>query len=309
MVDNFSFGIYIPSLEKELTFKELLNKHYKVIIKYIQNEDSERLCQYFDHLINELCYDNSDFHLLDRVDKFIIILSLRVLCVGPVVDTVCTCPTTHKEYKGKVNLVEILDKVVNLNAYKGRTVKIDDTFEVTLGFPRELTYKTAESMTSECISTIRIGDKTFYIGEFTKSEREDLLSQMPITFIGKVYNFMKDKYKIFNEITYLTLQSPFDTTTKPTNLKFNLFDSSFLDFLEFIFGKSLTDYYDLTYILMSKLNISGDHINNEITPAESFVYFKTYEKEISKQQEAEKQPPQTHTSPDMPMNVPFTGLD
>lgn len=309
MVDDFSFGIYVPSLSRELTFKELLNKHYKTIIKYIQNEDSDRLCTYFDYLINELTYDDSEFHLLDRVDKFIIILSLRVLCVGSALETVCTCPTTNKEYKGNVDLIGILDKVVNLNAYKGRSIKIDDTFEVTLGFPRDLTYKTAESMTSECISTISINDKTFYLSKFTKSERDDLLTQMPITFLGKVYNFMKEKYKIFNEITYLTIQSPYDTTIPATKLTFNLFNNTFLEFLEFIFGKSLNDYYDIMYILITKLNMQGEHIESCQTPAESLLYIKKYEKELAQQAKAHDSQQTSQQSADMPMSVPFNGLD
>ena len=68
-INDYKFPIMITN-SREVYCKELKNIHYKNILKYIQNNDDDNLCKYFELLINDLCETDES---LNYIDKFLTI--------------------------------------------------------------------------------------------------------------------------------------------------------------------------------------------------------------------------------------------
>src|SRR5689334_17005040 len=75
----FSISQYLPVANKTVRYRELLNKHFISINKFITNGDDEGLAQYFELLLRELLETKEN---LRNIDKFLILVNLRSICVG-----------------------------------------------------------------------------------------------------------------------------------------------------------------------------------------------------------------------------------
>jgi hypothetical protein len=311
MTDTFTFEIYVPSLDKHIRFKQFLNIHYKTILKYIQNNDNDGICDYFDWLINELSTEDI-ISALNRVDKFIIILNLYIICVESQLDITLNCESTGKDFKYTVDLVDILDKITNINISQRKTINIDKQFIVDLGFPIKLYYNSPEDLVFDCVHSIKSRTRTFSISKFNYSQRQQLINELPAVFLDKVYNYIIDKSNSFHNIPFLVINSPFDKEITAVNYTFNLVDDTFLEFIKNIFGESLISLYDLYYICSTKMNIDLQYLDTSMTPGETVILLKKYENDINKQaqaQNASSAPQAPNQSVNMPLNVPYTGMD
>jgi len=309
MLDTFTFKIYVPSMHKYVRFGQFYNRHYKTILKYIQNNDDSGVSSYIDWLIDHLSSEDI-INNINRVDKFIIILNLYIICVESHLNITLKCESTGKDFQYKVDLVDILDKITNIDVTEKKTINIDKTFIVVLGFPTKLHYKEVDDLVVDCVHNIKTRDRSFNINKFDNKHKKRLINELPATFLTNVYEYITDKSNKFHNVPFLTIRSPFDSNVESSNYTFSLVDNTFLHFIKSIFGESLKEVYDMYYLCISKLNIEPNFLETQMTVGESMILLKKYEHELSKQVEQQNTSPATNNNDvNMPLNVPYTGLD
>jgi hypothetical protein len=311
MKRQFSCELYAPSIQQSLRFNELAIKYLKNIIKYIQNKDDHGLCDYFTELLDHLYVDENNS--LDRLDKFCILLGLRIICIGPSFEMQFTCKKTSQPFKYKLDLVSILQKIINLDLYSNNIITIDDNITVELGFPTKFTYPDHDEIVFECLSTVNIKDNSFDIKLLTKNERENILAVLPSTISNDIIEYVNEKQKILNDIVFMDVKSPFNPEDKAVKIQFNAINNTFMEILKGIYGINIDELYNLIYILTSKLKFSAEYIENNMTYAEAIVYITKYTTELKEQEEAHKKRQTSNHSAaagtPVPMQVPYTGIE
>ena len=310
MKRGFSCELYAPSLKKTLRFNEITINYLKNIIKYTQNQDDDGLDDYFTELLDYLCVGG--INRLDRLDKFCILLGLRIICINPVLEMQFECKKTNQPFKYKLDLVAILQKITNLELYDNNTIVIDDNITVELGFPSKFVYSNQEDVVFECLSTVNIKNKSFDIKSLNKDERENILALLPSTISSEVYEYINEKQKILNDMIFMDVKSPFDPNDDPIIMPFDAINNTFLEILKGIYGIGIDELYNLIYILTTKLKFPGDYIERNMTFAEAIVYLNKYTKELKDQADAQRKQQTTQPSAEgmpMPLQVPYTGIE
>lgn len=315
MKRGFSCELYAPSMDKTLRFNEIPIKNLKNIAKYIQNNDDSGLDLYFSDLLRHLCTTDIDVDLLDRVDKFCILIGLRIICINPVLELQFTCNKTNRPYQYKLDLVNVLQKITDLDVlYTDNTIKVNESISITLGFPNNLAYTSDMDIILECIDKVTINDRVFNLKLMAINEREEVLSLLPGTIYKQVYAHISNKQDILNKILFVDITNPFDPDSDPMQMFFDGVNNTFLEILKVTYGMNIDEIYELVYIMARKLQFSGEYIENNMTFAESIVYLNKYKKELADQEAAYKKQQQqssapTHAGAPIPMQVPYTGIE
>lgn len=293
MIDDFCISIFIPSIGEKVQFKQLTNKYYKNILKFIQNNDEDNLNEYFEYMIDNLCVRRN--MTFNRIDKFIIILTIYIVCINDTITVKNICKETNKAYKNKIELFEILDKMSDAALYDNSIVKIDPNTKLKLGFPSGLRYDGSGKTIADCVKHIIVNGKEFNLTEMTEEERNNIFSFLPLHCFSKIKSYIKTAENEMDNIVYMKIKSPF-VDEPAERYTFNVFDNTMFDFIWFIFGCGLKDYYDLMYIAFTKLNISESFAENHLTPAELLLYLKNYEGQLEAQaqRKSSKKPPQAN---------------
>ena len=78
----FTINQYLPVFDGNVRYSELLNRHMLIINKFITNSDDTGLFDYFEQLIQELLIDKTVYTKLYNVDKFLMLLNIRSICIG-----------------------------------------------------------------------------------------------------------------------------------------------------------------------------------------------------------------------------------
>jgi hypothetical protein len=266
---------------------------------------------YFTELLEHLCVDGPTNHL-DRVDKFCILLGLRIICVNPTLEMQFTCSKTENKFTYKLDLIKILQEIADLEGlYSNNTIVVDSNITIELGFPAQFIYSNQEDIVFECISTVNIKDKSFNIKVLNEIEKENILSLLPGTITNDVYDYIIEKQKILNDIIFMDVKSPFDPDGDAIIVPFDGINNTFLEILKGIYGINMNEIYDLIYFLTTKLKFTGDYIENNMTFAEAVIYLNKYTTELKEREKAE-QKGSTGASQGpipMPMQVPYTGIE
>jgi hypothetical protein len=311
MKRQFTCELYAPSLKRSIRFNEININCLQNIVKYIQNQDDTGLCDYFTDLLEYLCPENSPL-LLDRVDKFCILLGLRIICIGPIFEMQFDCKKTNQKFNYKLDLINILQKISNLDLYGNNLIKVDENITVCLGFPPKLAYESHEDVIFSCLSHVIIKNESFNMTSMDEDQRNSILSLLPGTISSDIYDFIFAKQKMLNDVVFMDVRSPFDPDDTPITMKLDSINNTFMEILKGIFKMNLNDLYDLIYIMVTKLKFNGSYIENNMTFAEATVYLNKYTEELKEREKAMQKQQSGQSAPagnPLPMNVPYTGIE
>ena len=73
--------------------------------------------------------------MLNKIDKFCILLTLRIVCIAPTLDLRMKCETTEKEYSNSIDLNNILQLATDLTYKSNQYIEIDDDISIKLTIP------------------------------------------------------------------------------------------------------------------------------------------------------------------------------
>jgi len=273
VTERFCFTVYIPSLHRDEHIYELITGEYLGILKFIQNNDNIGLSNYLEYIVETKCQDPEIFKNLNRLDKYCIILSLVMVCVGNLLEFSITCPETDKTYNIDITVSDIIPKINNLD-FAEITVPIYNDNHMVVSIPDSIL-----GSTDNYIKRLYINNNTFDLSSMTDTEVSTVIEQLPYNVFHHLQDALNDIYEQCDDIVYFTYTSPYVQASKPVKFRFNLYDTSFFDFIKTLLRDDLLSYYKMIYSMISRFKFTESHINN-ITPAELKMYMSFVKEEV-----------------------------
>jgi len=288
---EFTHNITLPCLGENIKIRELPNKFYKNILKYIQHGNNNILSAYFINIVEYLCIDFKDIHLLNKVDVFYILLFARYVCVTPDLKLDFECKVTKKPYTLNIDIPSILAAMDdNMYPESVKEIELNYGIKIKIGIPNNiLTVESILDVAILCLQEVVIGDTIYRLHGFTFDERKSVTDNIPGDILPSVLRFITSDVNTFNSIPVVNNKSPHVSDAEGAVFNLNLFDNSMFEFLHLIYSDSLQNYFYTTYILVSKLHFDSNLIR-DLTPVECNVYLRRYIEEIDqKNTEIKKQ--------------------
>jgi len=226
---SFTYGVWVPSLDKEVQFKELKTEHQKMIVKTIIDSPvyNTQFIVIMQEVINQICADKIDTDKLNILDKFFILLKVRSVCIGnkveleagKVVDLeevienakkglTILKPKSIKDkngiYKIKIDVPSIKEEAFLEQALRKDVESITEIdAEINMENLREILNNTFTGELVKYIREIEISDKdkeekiTINLSDLGLADRIKLIDSLPTTISEKVVSYIE---KVRNEI-------------------------------------------------------------------------------------------------------------
>lgn len=277
----FYYTAYIPSQRRTIKLKELTYSDYKNIVKIITNNNDTLIETAFNELIKGIT--GCDHETFTFLDKLIILLTIRSVCILSDIELVVTSPETEKTYNVSYRIYDIIQKLTNLDLTGYDTVikQYNDILEVTFGLPTNLFVdKTNESLFAT-IKQIKINNCDIPLN------KDEILERLPINVFKDAKLFLSEIENKINDINLMSVTTPDTSPDNAIEVPLTLIENSVLEFLKLCYKRELLSIYELEYILTSKLNLPHELVYSS-TPAELMLYINFYNKEKSEQEKQQK---------------------
>jgi len=289
----FKYSAFIPTLQQSIELTELTFFEYKNLVKIITNNNNDQIINFFDQLIKQ--HTNTDTKRLTFLDKLIILLTIRSVCILPDLELSVTNPTTKKIHNASFQLYEIIDKLANLNITDNTVndVKIynNGLLQVTFGLPSNLYVDTSQKNLLNVIKEINIKNTDIPL------ETENLIDTLPIAVFVDAKKHISNIEKQINSVALLDISINESSPDENITVPFTFLQNSIVDFLKLCYGKDLSSIYEFEYVLIHKLHLPYSLIESS-TYAELTLYLSLYNKERSETEKNRKK--------SVPINSPMS---
>lgn len=282
---TFTYPVYIPSVDQFISFREILNKHYVVLLKFYTNNDYNGVERYINQLIDHL-NDDITHEKLNKVDKLCIMLTARIMCIGPDLELTLVCEKTNKQYTGRLMLDEILQRVSDLQLIKQQEYTFMNNHKIHAGVPNNLwcgeSIDVLDSL-SDVVTGLTINDTYHDMSDMTIQQKNSIINTIPGTSFNHIMKLANKTHESFNDLIIFEDKNPHDENAQVKEYRLGLYDNSMFDLVKLSFSANLHDYYINMFSLCDTMGFTGDYIQN-ITPVESDLFIKTKRQEIERQQ-------------------------
>jgi len=231
---NTGFDVFLPSLQKNVKFKQLTTDQLKRLLKTIIDSPvySTEFILTFNSIINENCLDKEvDTNSLNIFDKLIIIFKLRIESISQEY----TLNFTDEEIKDNklsektktISLKEHLEKFLETNVnFESQTITNNDctiicnlptlgaenklekelhkNIKIDINTPEELRNIVGETFINEIakfISNITIKDSTIDLLTLDFKNRIKIIENLPTSIINDVIKYIEQYRKIAKSLT------------------------------------------------------------------------------------------------------------
>lgn len=285
----FKYGIKLPGKNKKIWVKEITSKLYRDLVKSLYNNDTTEFLQHLSYII-EYVYPGIIQEDLNVVDKVIILLHTRSICINPDLKLKAKCPKTDKEFECTVRIEDLIGRLENINYT--RIVK-QDNVEVVHTIAKvkdELQFidisdeRYFSTQLASSIDKITVNDQTLLFKDLTFEERLEIIEKLPLVLAAKIYESISSVESDLSLIKLLTVRSPF-TGDYIVDLPVSTDVKTLLEFCKLIFNDDLGNLYRIAFNLINKGNFTPDYVE-QITPAEQLLYWNYVIQQNQKEQEA-----------------------
>lgn len=281
---TFVYTAYVPSLNKRVEIKELNHLAYKTLVKLITNNNNLQIATAFNQIITELTGISAKD--LSFLDKLIILLTIRSVCIANELELTVTNPSTNTPYSTTYQLYPIIEKIekLNLNNFNSSITKsYNDRLQVTFGLPADFYFDVNNDSLISVIKQIKFDNKKMI---YDRNE----LDNLPLNVFKDAKEYLSNIENKINNTTLLSIEFT-NSDENEIEIPLTILQNSAIEFLKLCYKKDLLSIYELEYILTTKLNVPYELVKNS-TYAENMLYLTFYNKEKSEQEkERKKQSP------------------
>ena len=274
---QFKIPFDLPASKQRVRYAEFNNLQHFNVIKYMSTNDDNIIESMFDEIIHNLT--GEDAAKMFAVDKFCLLLDIRSVALGDKIEF-----KTNTQVKAAFNLSGILNTI--RQAIEPITlchdVHVGDLI-LTTAVPRRMQTSNVDDLVHNSIYTIRDHHDVYYFDDMSSAEQQTLLSSLPADVLNAVIANINTNQLAIKD-TYLIREN---SNIGIDALQFGLYDNSLFAFLKSIYSDDLMGFYELQYSLITKLHISYDHFMR-MTPNECRVFINIHNKEMKKQEDAQK---------------------
>lgn len=265
-MDDFNIKVFLPSKKQYYTFKEIKYSTYKNLAKTILNNNNTDISNFLNNLI--LLHSNEKQINFNFLEKLIILLALRIICVSPVLEFNIQ-DKNKKQQLVSVDLSKLLEKIQNIN-FDDKEVQSLENIEVNFSLPPNLFYNTLEEYYLSTIKSVII-NKTVY--DINDSKILDSLPTSTLKYAKELFD------KINKNISEYYLIKIYFGENEKIELPLSLKDNTIIEFLKILFKRDLLSLYEFEYFFISKANLTYELLYNS-TPAELNVFMNIYKKDL-----------------------------
>lgn len=280
----FTYPIKLPSGDI-LRYREITYRDYKDVVKLVMNDDNDGIAMWMDTFINEYRVGDSPVPLT-LVEKFIIVVTMRIICIGPVV----TLKYFHdnKSYTIKTDLDKIVTQLTNTD-YKQQHVKVtfDDITTITLSPPIDLYNPHVD--VADLLSQIDIdGRKTIDTTVISHEKRVKLFDLVAGDVNKSIETLSNQLKQQFDDIILLYHKNPFTPDIEAEKTVFDPFGTKPFLFIKTIFSENFGDFLEDSYQVMTKTKLDLNYLD-QVSPSEARYYIQLYQEEIEKQNKSRQE--------------------
>lgn len=282
---HFTYTAFLPSIKKSVLLKELTFDQYKHLIKCITNDNDIIVADFIDDLLMDLCFSESDIKSYTFLDKLIILLTIRSVCVSPELELTVTCPVTGNTFNSKVmisDIIQTLQAIVLPDDLYGITKEYNNgNLTVELGMPSTLNLQEQDnSIINTIVRTIILNNNN------VTDLKDSIIEHLPAAVLQDIKAYLLLYSKTFNNMNLLSIQTPF-AENKTVNIPLNFFSNSIIEFIKICFKRSLLSIYEMEYFLINRLHLDYQLIKSS-TPVELNIYINFYKDELQAEEKQRK---------------------
>jgi hypothetical protein len=277
----FTYTAFIPSLQKRIEIKELCFSAYKALVKLVTNNNNTQISAQFNQLITDLTGLN--IKQLSFLDKLIILLTIRSVCVADELELTVSNPINSTPYNTVHKLFNVIEKIekLNINEMNSAVTKTyNGTLQVTFGLPSDLYYSVTHDSLASVIKKIFINNKKVILDS-------NQLESLPISVFKDAKEYLNGIEEKINNTTLISIEFASNDIDDTVQIPLTILQNSALEFLKLCYKKDLLSMYELEYILTTKLNVPYELVKNS-TYAENMLYLSFYNKEKKEQEKEQK---------------------
>jgi hypothetical protein len=243
---SFSYSVYIPSLQKEIKFKQLTTEQLKTLYKTAVNKIilNIEFNSRFNEIIKQNCLDSEiDINNLTIYDKVLIFIKTRLECLSPDIKFLLTNDEMEEIDTSNnfviVPLTDHFNNFVNKKVtFEKQTCEVNDctvicdlpTLDIENKFQQELTSATLSDTSSDKLAEI-VGD--VFVSEVTKyivylkikdteinlketdfKTRLNIVKALPSVLIKKVLEYIENYKQKVNKLLSIQVDINGQTFTK-----------------------------------------------------------------------------------------------
>lgn len=249
--------VFLPSLQKEVPFKQLNAEQFKRLLKTVIDSPiyNTEFIVTFNNIIKENILDATvNVNRLNALDKLLIQIKTRINCISPEY----TFNFTEEEIKEKnltvtsqsVNLQELYNSFVSsqskfdpqefnvqqctilcdlptLETENKLEKELHKNTKLDISSPEELRTTIGDTFINELskyIQTLKIDDKEIVLENFDFKTRVKIVEQLPTGVINKVLKYIESYKKLIEPLTTFNLKVQDETVTKELPIDATLFN-------------------------------------------------------------------------------------
>lgn len=278
---KFAYTAYLPGIDASVKLTELPFPSYKQLVKTILNDNDSCIIDAFDEIITDCSKQPAG--TLTFLDKLIVLLMIRAVCIGPVLELTITHPNTEQKYNLTFNISDIIERLSSIpNISELRHVeKTYDTLQLTYGIPTQFYFSNKDEFITSAIKKIVINEQD------VTDIKQTIIGSLPLCVYKDITEYTNKLQSNISNITLLSVKM--DSQEQEMNIQItpDIFNDSSLEFLKLCFKRDLSSLYDLEYSLTTDLGLPYALVTDS-TFAELTVYINIYN-EAQKRKEKESQ--------------------
>lgn len=274
---RFKIPFDLPVAKRRVCYAELNNAHHFNSIKYMSTGDDDVMENMFHELLHDLT--GEDATKMFAVDKFCLLLDIRSVALGDKIEF-----KTNTHAKASFTLSSVLNNIrsaiepITLQHH----IRVGDIV-LTTTVPRKMQTTNVDDLVHNSIYTIQDQEDVYYFDDMSNTEQQALLASLPADVLNSIINNINQNQTAVQHAHLIKQNSEIGIDAMP----FGLYDNSLFAFLKSIYSDDLMSFYELQYSMITKLHISYDHFM-KMTPNECRVFINIHNKEMKKQEEAQK---------------------
>lgn len=274
---RFKIPFDLPASKRQVKYVEFNNSHHFNVIKYMSTNDDVVIENMFNEVIQDLT--GEDATKMFAIDKFCLLLDIRSVALGDKIEF-----KTNIQAKASFNISSVLNSVRSViePAALDHEIRVGDIV-ITTSVPRRLQTSNVDDLVHNSIYSIRDNNDVYYFDDMSNKDQQALMSSLPAEVLNDIIDCINKNQSIIKDTYIIRENADIGIDAIP----FGLYDNSLFVFLKSIYSEDLMGFYELQYSLITKLHISYDHFM-QMTPNECRVFINIHNKEMKKQEEAQK---------------------
>ncbi len=206
---SYYFKVYIPSLDRRVSFHEINIRDWININKSILNNDYGEIIECFDLIINSSCIEKGLPFTL--VDKVVILLAIRAYSISTFFDIKINDKDEQKDFDHKLEVNQILDSILRLPIVHKKTIDLSSV-SIEYGIPFYPVKDANIINVADYIHCIRAEDKILVNHETPRSDVQQIVDSLDIQMFSQVSEYARDVNQVFQKNPLYVIKSPWNTT-------------------------------------------------------------------------------------------------